>query len=183
MMFLSIIAVYKPHYLLNQSRMAIQSTMSYSITIRGPSGCGKSAYMRRHATGQFTDQPYHLTSANLVFPTNYGPISIHCIEYTEGAGAEHADAKNANAEIHMVDLTNHNLIIPHLVDEGVPMVLCGNKVDKIHIIPADVMYSKIHENNTNIMYYPISAKSNYNFEKPFLYLLRQLTGKQNLQFM
>jgi GTP-binding nuclear protein Ran len=28
----------------------------------------------------------------------------------------------------------------------------------------------------NLQYYEISAKSNYNFEKPFLYLARKLAG-------
>lgn len=28
----------------------------------------------------------------------------------------------------------------------------------------------------NLQYYEISAKSNYNYEKPFLYLARKLTG-------
>ena len=31
-------------------------------------------------------------------------------------------------------------------------------------------------------YYDISAKSNYNFEKPFLWLARKLTGDANLEF-
>ena len=31
-----------------------------------------------------------------------------------------------------------------------------------------------------IQYYDISAKSNYQFEKPFLWLLRKLTGDPNL---
>ena len=31
-------------------------------------------------------------------------------------------------------------------------------------------------------YYDISAKSNYNFEKPFLWLARKLTGDPNLEF-
>lgn len=30
-------------------------------------------------------------------------------------------------------------------------------------------------------YYDISAKSNYNFEKPFLWLLRKLVGDPNLE--
>ena len=33
------------------------------------------------------------------------------------------------------------------------------------------------------MYYDISAKSNYNFEKPFLHLARKLTGRNDLQFV
>ena len=35
----------------------------------------------------------------------------------------------------------------------------------------------------NLQYYDISAKSNYNFEKPFLWLARKLTGKGNLTFV
>ena len=33
-----------------------------------------------------------------------------------------------------------------------------------------------------LQYYDISAKSNYNFEKPFLWLARKLTGVANLAF-
>ena len=32
-------------------------------------------------------------------------------------------------------------------------------------------------------YYDISAKSNYNYEKPFLWLARKLTGDPNLEFV
>lgn len=33
-----------------------------------------------------------------------------------------------------------------------------------------------------MQYYDISAKSNYNFEKPFLWLARKLVGDPNLEF-
>ncbi|XP_057511691.1 GTP-binding nuclear protein Ran1A-like [Actinidia eriantha] len=35
----------------------------------------------------------------------------------------------------------------------------------------------------NLQYYEILAKSNYNFEKPFLYLARKLAGDPNLHFV
>ncbi|EYB97954.1 hypothetical protein Y032_0135g1912 [Ancylostoma ceylanicum] len=35
----------------------------------------------------------------------------------------------------------------------------------------------------NLQYYDISAKSNYNFEKPFLWLARKLLGDPNLEFV
>ena len=35
----------------------------------------------------------------------------------------------------------------------------------------------------NLQYYDISAKSNYNFEKPFLWLARKLVGDPNLEFV
>lgn len=34
-----------------------------------------------------------------------------------------------------------------------------------------------------MQYYDISAKSNYNFEKPFLWLARKLVGDSNLEFV
>lgn len=34
----------------------------------------------------------------------------------------------------------------------------------------------IFHRKKNLQYYDISAKSNYNFEKPFLWLARKLTG-------
>lgn len=35
----------------------------------------------------------------------------------------------------------------------------------------------------NLQYHEISAKSNYNYEKPFLYLARKLVGDPNLHFV
>lgn len=37
--------------------------------------------------------------------------------------------------------------------------------------------------NFYLQYYDISAKSNYNFEKPFLWLARKLIGDPNLEFV
>ena len=38
-------------------------------------------------------------------------------------------------------------------------------------------------NRQNLQYYDISAKSNYNFEKPFLWLARKLVGNTTLEFV
>ncbi|KAF3821332.1 hypothetical protein GH733_011485 [Mirounga leonina] len=42
---------------------------------------------------------------------------------------------------------------------------------------------KVHNNKNkkNLQHYDISAKSRYNFEKPFLWLSRKLTGDPNLE--
>jgi GTP-binding nuclear protein Ran len=50
----------------------------------------------------------------------------------------------------------------------------GNKVDvkDRKVKPKDIIFHR----RKNLQYYDISAKSNYNFEKPFLYLARKLTG-------
>jgi len=60
------------------------------------------------------------------------------------------------------------------VCENIPVVPCGNKVDvKNGQVKAK---SVTYHRKKNLQYYEISAKSNYNFEKPFLYLARKLAG-------
>ena len=67
------------------------------------------------------------------------------------------------------------------VCENIPIVLCGNKVDiKDRKVKAK---SIVFHRKKNLQYYDISAKSNYNFEKPFLWLARKLTGDPNLEFV
>ena len=62
----------------------------------------------------------------------------------------------------------------------IPIVLCGNKVDvKDRKVKAK---SIVFHRKNNMQYYDISAKSNYNFEKPFLWLIRKLAGDSNIEF-
>lgn len=93
------------------------------------------------------------------------------------------------------------------VCENIPIVLCGNKVDiKDRKVKAKsivfhrkknlqvgeqwliwMQVSNVCTSNPNgsfcLQYYDISAKSNYNFEKPFLWLARKLIGDPNLEFV
>ena len=67
------------------------------------------------------------------------------------------------------------------VCENIPIVLTGNKVD---IKERKVKAKQINfHRKKNLQYYDISAKSNYNFEKPFLWLARKLVGDPNLIFV
>ncbi|KAB1256266.1 GTP-binding nuclear protein Ran [Camelus dromedarius] len=67
------------------------------------------------------------------------------------------------------------------VCENIPIVLCGNKVDiKDRKVKAK---SIVFHGKKNLQYHDISAKSNYNFEKPFLWLARKLIGDPNLEFV
>lgn len=95
------------------------------------------------------------------------------------------------------------------VCENIPIVLCGNKVDikdrkvkaksivfhrkkNLQVIIAvtcklwKALVWTIISNCYKLLrpqYYDISAKSNYNFEKPFLWLARKLIGDPNLEFV
>jgi len=67
------------------------------------------------------------------------------------------------------------------VCDSIPIVLCGNKVDckDRKVKPKDIQFHR----KKNLQYYDISAKSNYNFEKPFLYIIRKLTGNPQAVFV
>ncbi|CAL5434534.1 unnamed protein product [Camellia sinensis] len=65
--------------------------------------------------------------------------------------------------------------------ENIPIVLCGNKGDvkNRYVKAKQVTFHR----KKNLQYYEISAKSNYNVEKPFLYLARKLAGDANFHHM
>lgn len=67
------------------------------------------------------------------------------------------------------------------VCENIPIVLCGNEGDiKDRKVKAK---SIVFHQKVNPQYYDISAQSNYNFEKPFLWLARKLIRDPNLDFV
>jgi GTP-binding nuclear protein Ran len=67
------------------------------------------------------------------------------------------------------------------VCENIPIVLCGNKVE---IKDRKVKAKQItFHRKKNLQYFEISAKVNYNFEKPFLWLAKKLSGDNNLHLV
>lgn len=67
------------------------------------------------------------------------------------------------------------------VCENIPIVLCGNKVDiKDRKVKAKAV---TFHRKKNLHYFEISAKSNYNFEKPFLWIARKLIANPALTFV
>jgi len=67
------------------------------------------------------------------------------------------------------------------VCEQIPMVLVGNKVD---VKDRQVKAKQIQfHRKRNLQYYDLSARSNFNFEKPFLWLARCLSGNKDLRFI
>lgn len=65
--------------------------------------------------------------------------------------------------------------------ENIPIVLVGNKVDqKDRIVKARQI---TFHRKRNLQYFDVSAKSNYQYEKPFLWILRTLIGDPNLHLL
>ncbi len=64
------------------------------------------------------------------------------------------------------------------VCDNIPLVLVGNKVD---VKDRKVKAKQItFHRKRNLQYYDVSAKSNYQFEKPFIWILRRLSGDKEL---
>lgn len=127
-----------------------------------------------------------------MFYTKYGPIEFSVWD-TAGqekfGGLRDGYYIQSKAAIIMFDVTSRVTYknVPNWhrdlvrVCDNIPIVLCGNKVDvKDRKVKAKAI---VFHRKKNLQYYDISAKSNYNFEKPFLYLARKLTGDQALEFV
>jgi len=168
---------------------------TFKLVLVGDGGTGKTTFVKRHLTGEF-EKKYNATLGVEVHPlgfyTNYGEI-IFDVWDTAGqekfGGLRDGYYINGQCGIIMFDVTGRITYknVPNWhrdlvrVCENVPIVLCGNKVDiKERKVKAK---SITFHRKKNLQYYDISAKSNYNFEKPFLWLARKLVGKANLDFV
>ncbi|XP_069134536.1 GTP-binding nuclear protein Ran-like [Argopecten irradians] len=167
---------------------------TFKLIVVGDGGVGKTTFVKRHLTGEF-EKKYIATIGAEVHPmkfyTTRGTIQFNV---WDTAGQEiHGRLRDGyyiqgQCAIIMFDVTSRITYrnVPDWyrdlsrVCENIPMVLCGNKVDvKDRKVPAKLI--KFHRKH-NLQYYDMSAKSNYNFEKPFLWLARQLVGDPQLQF-
>jgi len=172
-----------------------QQIPTFKLILVGDGGVGKTTFVKRHLTGEF-EKKYVATLGvevhPLTFHTNRGAI---CFNVWDTAGQEKFGGLRdgyyiqGQAAIIMFDVTSRITYknVPNWhrdlvrVCEGIPIVLTGNKVD---IKDRKVKAKQItFHRKKNLQYYDISAKSNYNFEKPFLWLARKLVGDPNLSFV
>lgn len=161
----------------------------------GDGGVGKTTFVKRHLTGEF-ERRYIPTLGvevrTLEFNTNCGRIKF---DVWDTAGQEKFGGLRdgyyiaAQCAIIMFDVTSkvtyRNIPNWHRdlvrIAEGIPIVMCGNKVDvkDRQVKPKQVTFHR----KKCLQYFEISAKSNYHYEMPFLWLARKLVGNPQLQFI
>ena len=173
----------------------MDGSVQLKMILMGDGGVGKTTFVKRHVTGEF-EKKYVATVGVAVHPlrfhTNRGPI---CFNVWDTAGQEKLGGLrdgyyiNGDCAVIMFDVTSrityksvpnwHRDVVR--VAGNIPIVLCGNKVD---VKERKVKAKQItFHRKKNLQYYDVSAKSNYQFEKPFLWLARQLVGDRALQFV
>ena len=167
----------------------------FKLVLIGDGGVGKTTFVKRHLTGEF-EKKYIATLGVEVHPmpffTNHGQIKFNVWD-TAGqeklGGLRDGYYIGGHCGIIMFDvcarITYSN--VPKWykdltrVCENIPIVLVGNKVD---VKDRKVKAKQItFHRKKNLQYYDISAKSNYQFEKPFVWLLRRLTNDANLMLV
>ncbi|KAL9005445.1 MAG: hypothetical protein Q9188_001770 [Gyalolechia gomerana] len=172
-----------------------QEPPTFKLVLVGDGGTGKTTFVKRHLTGEF-EKKYIATLGvevhPLAFTTNFGKIQF---DVWDTAGQEKFGGLrdgyyiNGQCGIIMFDVTSRITYknVPNWhrdlvrVCEQVPICLCGNKVDvKERKVKAKTI---TFHRKKSLQYYDISAKSNYNFEKPFLWLARKLVGNPSLDFV
>ncbi|KAG0286858.1 GTP-binding nuclear protein gsp1/Ran [Dissophora globulifera] len=172
-----------------------QQTPTFKLILVGDRGSGKTAFINRHLTGKFETKyspTIHPEIQNLFFQTNLGPIffntwDIACQEMFGGLSEVYC--VEAQCAIIMFDLTSRTTYknVPnwhqHLVRVcgDIPIALCGNKVDirDRKVMPKDISFHR----KKSLYYCDISAKSNYNLDKPFLWLARMLMRRDGLEYV
>jgi len=180
---------------MSQNEQINNNVPTWKLLLVGDGGVGKTTFVRRHRTGEF-EKRYIATMGVEVHPinfhTSYGQI-IYNVWDTAGqekfGGLRDGYYINGQAAIIMFDVTARLTYkrVPNWfrditrVCENIPIVLVGNKVD-VKDRKVTIKQITFHRKK-NLQYYDISAKSNYNFEKPFLYLARRLVNDNNLQFV
>ncbi|GAY50552.1 hypothetical protein WN943_000750 [Citrus x changshan-huyou] len=177
---------------------------SFKLVIVGDGGTGKTTFVKRHLTGEF-EKKYEREclgeGQQLLVWRFIRWISLQIVAKSVSTAGTLLARKSlvvlemvisnihGQCAIIMFDvtarLTYKNVPTWHRdlcrVCENIPIVLCGNKVDvkNRQVKAKQVTFHR----KKNLQYYEISAKSNYNFEKPFLYLARKLAGDPNLHFV
>eukprot|EP01125_Pyxidicula_operculata_P020609 TRINITY_DN764_c0_g1_i4.p1 TRINITY_DN764_c0_g1~~TRINITY_DN764_c0_g1_i4.p1 ORF type:complete len:997 (+),score=248.90 TRINITY_DN764_c0_g1_i4:131-3121(+) len=183
------------HCMLVFSSKIPDNAPNFKVSLVGDGGVGKSVWVTRMNVG-FMRKKYIATMGvevkPLLFHTNKGPIVLNVWD-TAGqekfGGLRDGYYIASKAAIIMFDVTSRLTYknVPNWhrditrVCPNIPICLVGNKVDvkDRKVKPKSICFHR----KKNLMYYDMSVKSCYNFEKPFLYLLRKLTDSLDLQLV
>jgi len=158
----------------------------FNVFIIGPSNVGKTTFIQKHATGNFTSTYIPTTT------TQTTSISFHVsgdginglVNLTTHDHASEESWGEADAAIFMFDLDKFHTL--HTITQIyqnfqsanplTPIFVVGNKYDLLG-------ENLLEEGDSNGIFTSlISSKTNYNYEKPFLQLIRQLLDNDSLEF-
>lgn len=172
---------------------------SYKVAVLGDAKVGKSAFIRKHCTGEFIWE-YRATSGVDVRSLSFHLSDSSDIKFTiwdiAGQSSSEQIKENLNdcdAVIIVCDMSQKTTYesaikvyysMARSLFPDIPIVILGNKVDLLFTHTRQNLTSKEIKRvlPQDVHFYDYSAKSNYNFEKPFLYIMRKIKNDENLSF-
>lgn len=161
----------------------------YKIVVAGSANTGKTCFIRRHLTGEFTEdcQPTpRAVALTLTFVTTRGQIVF---ELWDVPGAEKAPAiwdhfSGARGVLAFYDASASKGSISEALaivnaTPNLVAVLCGGKADLLEEKVALGAWSS----PPSLAHFQVSAKNDYNVDKPFLVLARAFLNDPLLCFV
>ncbi|KAJ6555703.1 GTP-binding nuclear protein GSP1/Ran [Mycena vulgaris] len=174
--------------------MSNNGPATFKLALVGDRGTGKTTFVKRHLMGEFDkkihryNHPPALAFGSprtlgaevhpLIFTTNFGIARFNVWDIAgdeEFLGLRDGYYSQSQCAIIMFDVTS-TITYRNRVCEGIPIVLCGNKVDVMGQARKVKLAAITFHRKKNLQFFEISVKSDYNLEKPFLYLGRKLVG-------
>lgn len=161
--------------------------MEVTVLIVGDKNVGKTTFVKRHKTGEFSEnyQPTsQLVMTTLPFTTNRGKVIF---KVYDGGYPDKVDAAIIMFDLEDRKTSQHIMSYYNWLKAmfgELPVVVCGNKIDTNTSYHSQyIHFIRTHCDIVNMSLSLISAKSNYNFEKPFLLLLKNLLSDENVAFV
>eukprot|EP00029_Vermamoeba_vermiformis_P011796 TRINITY_DN6599_c0_g1_i1.p1 TRINITY_DN6599_c0_g1~~TRINITY_DN6599_c0_g1_i1.p1 ORF type:complete len:223 (+),score=76.18 TRINITY_DN6599_c0_g1_i1:40-708(+) len=168
----------------------------YKVILVGDGGVGKTTFVSRTKKGEFERKyiptigvdvvplPWYTTNGQIVFNMwdTAGQEKFGILRDGYYIGGQAAIIMfDVTSRMTYKNVPNWHRDITRVCTADIPIVLCGNKVDlkERQVKPRTITFHR----KKNIQYYELSVKSNYNYEKPFIYLLRKLENDPNLQLV
>jgi GTPase SAR1 family protein len=151
----------------------------FKIIVVGSPASGKSTYLKRLATGEYTDRhiPTIINEKTFIFfgLPNGGTITFevwemqyvqNTIYLADGIIAFYDVSNSQSLQVALSIVETHSNIIP--------IMLCGNKTDCIK-------HTRVQNFNRSVHTCQLSAKTTLNYAYPFIYLSKILLHDENIQ--
>ncbi|CAD7678835.1 unnamed protein product [Nyctereutes procyonoides] len=169
-----------------------ESQVQFKLVLVGDGGTGKTMFMKCHLTGELEKYVVILGVEvhPLMFHTKRGPIKFNIWGM---AGQEKfggwKDGCDIQAQCAMITFDVTSGLLTRMCLSGIEIwyqfvktsPLCCVATECIRRTEKLRQKSIVFHQKKNLQYHDISAKSNHNYGKPFLWLARELTGGPSLE--
>lgn len=161
--------------------------INITIAFVGDSGVGKTSFIKRHLDGTFSEEHFPTsgyTESTLNFNTNVGGVQVNVLDFEGDVKFLGQIEQEVHGAIVMFDEQSTQESALRWIDDiesiigDIPIVACLNKIDAMDSEQVSKNCEFYFDLNQKV--YPVSAKSGFNLEKPFLYLMQSIIRRRSI---